>query len=108
MLLLVGPSGCGKTTLLSVIGAMLERDGGECAVMGRDPLEMQPRDRAHFRGEFIGFVFQGFNLLPTLTAEDNVSVPLLIGGTSHRQARQRRKGNPWHRRARRAPGRAAG
>ncbi|MCJ7452212.1 MAG: ABC transporter ATP-binding protein [Steroidobacteraceae bacterium] len=89
LLLLVGPSGCGKTTLLSVIGAMLERDGGECAVMGRDPGEMQPRDRARFRGESIGFVFQGFNLLPTLTAEDNVSVPLLIGGASRRRARQR-------------------
>jgi putative ABC transport system ATP-binding protein len=89
LLLLVGPSGCGKTTLLSVIGAMLDRDGGECAVMGRDPAEMPPRDRARFRGESIGFVFQGFNLLPTLTAEDNVCVPLLIGGTSRRPARRR-------------------
>ena len=51
LLLLVGPSGCGKTTLLSIIGAMLERDGGECAVMGRDPGDMQPRERARFRGD---------------------------------------------------------
>jgi predicted lysophospholipase L1 biosynthesis ABC-type transport system permease subunit len=50
---------------------------------------MQPGERARFRGESIGFVFQGFNLLPTLTADDNVSVPLLIGGASRRQARQR-------------------
>ena len=89
LLLLVGPSGCGKTTLLSIIGAMLERDGGECEVMGRDPGDMGTRDRARFRGESIGFVFQGFNLLPALTAEENVAVPLLIGGAPRPRARQR-------------------
>jgi putative ABC transport system ATP-binding protein len=89
LLLLVGPSGCGKTTLLSIIGAMLERDGGECDVMGRDPGDMGTRDRARFRGESIGFVFQGFNLLPALTAEENVTVPLLIGAVSRPRARAR-------------------
>jgi putative ABC transport system ATP-binding protein len=91
LLLLAGPSGCGKTTLLSVIGAMLERDAGECAVMGRDPGDMDARERARFRGESVGFVFQGFNLLPTLTAEENVAVPLLIGGAPRRNAHRRAK-----------------
>jgi putative ABC transport system ATP-binding protein len=86
LLLLVGPSGCGKTTLLSIIGAMLERDAGDCAVMGRDPQDMERSERARFRGESLGFVFQGFNLLPTLTAVENVTVPLLIGGTPRRSA----------------------
>jgi putative ABC transport system ATP-binding protein len=86
MLLLVGPSGCGKTTLLSIIGAMLERDAGECEVLGRDPGRMNRRARARFRGSACGFVFQAFNLLPTLTAEENVAVPLLIAGVSRRAA----------------------
>jgi putative ABC transport system ATP-binding protein len=91
LMLLVGPSGCGKTTLLSIIGAMLDRDAGECDVMSRDPGGMGTAERPRFRGESLGFIFQGFNLLPTLTAEENVAVPLLIGGTrrldAFRQAR---------------------
>ena len=86
LMLLVGPSGCGKTTLLSIIGAMLDRDAGECTVMARDPGQMNPGERAQFRGESLGFIFQGFNLLPTLSAEENVAVPLLIGGTPRRDA----------------------
>ena len=66
LLMLVGPSGCGKTTLISVIAAILDRDGGECAVLGRDLQRMDATDRAHFRGASIGFVFQAFNLLPAL------------------------------------------
>ena len=89
LLLLVGPSGCGKTTLLSILGAMLRRDGGECDVLARDPDGMSPLERAKFRGESLGFVFQAFNLLPELTAEDNVIVPMLIGGASRRRATQR-------------------
>lgn len=88
LLLLVGPSGCGKSTLLSIIGAMLERDAGECTVLGRDPATMPRSERARFRGESVGFVFQGFNLLPTLTAQENVAVPLLIGGTPRGKALQ--------------------
>jgi putative ABC transport system ATP-binding protein len=86
LLLLVGPSGCGKTTLLTIIGAMLERDAGECAVMGHDPGEMGRNERARFRGESLGFVFQGFNLLPPLTAQENVAVPLMIGGMPRQTA----------------------
>jgi putative ABC transport system ATP-binding protein len=86
LLLLVGPSGCGKTTLLSIVGAMLDRDGGQCEIMGRDPADMGPAERANFRGSCLGFVFQSFNLMPSLTATENVAVPLLIAGASRRSA----------------------
>ncbi|MCW5889252.1 MAG: ABC transporter ATP-binding protein [bacterium] len=86
LLMLVGPSGCGKTTLISVIAAILDQDGGECTVLGRDPSKMNQRERARFRGSSIGFVFQAFNLLPALSAAENVAVPLLIGGMGRRQA----------------------
>jgi len=91
LLMLVGPSGCGKTTLLSIIAAILDRDGGECVVLGRDLQQMDRSERAGFRGVSIGFVFQGFNLLPSLTAAENVAVPLLINGVprSHALARAR-------------------
>jgi putative ABC transport system ATP-binding protein len=54
--------------------------------MARDPGQMNPGERARFRGESLGFIFQGFNLLPTLSAEENVAVPLLIGGRSRHVA----------------------
>ncbi len=80
LLLLVGPSGSGKTTLLSIIAAILEPDTGTCEVLGQDLAGMNERARALFRRWAIGFVFQSFNLLPALTAEENVALPLLIGG----------------------------
>jgi len=91
MLLLVGPSGCGKTTLLSIVGAMLDRDAGECEVMDRDPRDMNAAQRADFRSSSLGFIFQSFNLLPTLTAADNVAVPLLIAAIPRRHAMSRAK-----------------
>ncbi len=78
--MLVGPSGCGKTTLISVIAGILDRDAGECSVFGRDFSAMGQRERTRYRGENIGFVFQQFNLLPTLNAAENVAVPLMILG----------------------------
>lgn len=89
LLMLVGPSGCGKTTLISIITAILNQDGGECTVLGRDPLRMSENERAHFRGRFIGFVFQAYNLLPALSALENVSVPLLLNGASEKDAQTR-------------------
>ncbi len=89
MLMLVGPSGCGKTTLISVIAAILDRDGGECTVLGRDLQQMDKRERAHFRGVSIGFVFQTFNLLPALTVAENAAVPLLINGAPRSEALSR-------------------
>ena len=89
LLMLVGPSGCGKTTLISVLAAILDQDDGECVVLGKDVRRLGARARARFRGQTIGFVFQQFNLLPTLTAVENVAVPLLINGTPRRRALDR-------------------
>src|SRR6266550_352585 len=80
LMMLVGPSGCGKTTLISVIAGILDQDSGDCRVLGQDLLSMSQREKTRYRGQTIGFVFQSFNLLPTLTAAENVSVPLLING----------------------------
>lgn len=86
LLMLVGPSGCGKTTLISVIAGILDRDDGECRVFGHDYMQMSGRERTKWRGETIGFVFQSFNLLPTLSAAENVAVPLLINGAPRSKA----------------------
>jgi putative ABC transport system ATP-binding protein len=89
LLMLVGPSGCGKTTLISVIAGILDHDEGDCTVFGNDFKSMRNRDRTTYRGQNIGFVFQAFNLLPTLTAAENVAVPLLILGTPRKEAIER-------------------
>ncbi len=86
LLMLVGPSGCGKTTLISVVAGVLDRDEGECTVLGQDYARMSSGARAEFRGRNIGFVFQQFNLIPTLSIAENVAVPLLIGGAPRKQA----------------------
>jgi putative ABC transport system ATP-binding protein len=78
--MLVGPSGCGKTTLISVITGLLNATSGDVAVLGEWPSRMSARDQIVFRQRHIGFVFQQFNLLPALTAAENVAVPLLVGG----------------------------
>ena len=92
LMMLVGPSGCGKTTLISVIAGILDLDGGRCTVFGNDLTSMSQPARTIWRGRSVGFVFQAFNLLPTLTAADNVAVPLMILGlrraTATRQARE--------------------
>ncbi len=89
LLMLVGPSGCGKTTLISIISAILDQDGGQCEVLGRDVHAMSERERTRFRGDTIGFVFQSFNLLPALSALENISVPLLLKGTPRNEAERR-------------------
>ncbi len=86
LLMLVGPSGCGKTTLISVIAAVLDRDGGECTVLGEDLAKMRSDAKTRFRGKNVGFVFQAFNLIPTLSIAENVSVPLLINGFPRQKA----------------------
>jgi len=86
LLMLVGPSGCGKTTLISVIAGVLRRDGGECTVYENDYQKMSELETTRYRGKNIGFVFQAFNLIPTLTAEENVAAPLVINGTQRRAA----------------------
>ena len=84
--MLVGPSGCGKTTLISIISAILDQDAGQCEVLGHDLSSFGPEERVRFRGGSIGFVFQVFNLLPALTAKENVAVPLLIKGMARKSA----------------------
>jgi putative ABC transport system ATP-binding protein len=86
LLILAGPSGCGKTTLISVIAAILDRDGGECVVLGRDLQQMDRTERARFRGASIGFIFQTFNLLPAINVAENVAVPLLVNGVPRLRA----------------------
>jgi putative ABC transport system ATP-binding protein len=86
MTLLVGPSGCGKTTLLSVIAGILDATDGEVTVLGKDLMAMSNGKKVRFRGDNIGFVFQQYNLLPALTAAENVAVPLIIAGYSRRVA----------------------
>lgn len=80
LLMLVGPSGCGKTTLISVIAGVLDHDGGDCIVFGKDLGQISHSERTRFRGSTVGFVFQAFNLIPTLSIAENVAVPLLING----------------------------
>ncbi len=89
LMMLVGPSGCGKTTLISIIAGILDRDEGDCRVFGQDFSAMSQRRRTRYRGENVGFVFQAFNLLPTLTAAENVSVPMLINRASKSEAMDR-------------------
>ena len=89
LMMLVGPSGCGKTTLISLIAGILDQTEGECVVFGHDYRQMSQSDKTRYRGENIGFVFQAYNLIPTLTAAENVAVPLLVRGESRRKATER-------------------
>lgn len=89
LLMLVGPSGCGKTTLISIIAGILDADGGRCVVAGNEFSKLSERQRCALRGKTIGFVFQSFNLIPTLTAAENVSIPLLIAGVERGAALER-------------------
>jgi putative ABC transport system ATP-binding protein len=86
LMMLVGPSGCGKTTLISIIAGVLDHDEGSVSVFGEDLKGMSSRERTEFRGRTVGFVFQAFNLIPTLTLAENVAVPLLINGVSRAKA----------------------
>lgn len=89
LLMVIGPSGCGKTTLISVITTILGPDSGQCHVFGQDLRHMGEKELAGFRCRSIGFVFQLFNLLPALTAVENVAIPLLIQGVPWERARAR-------------------
>jgi putative ABC transport system ATP-binding protein len=87
--LLVGPSGCGKTTLISILAGTLDATGGGVAVFGEDLKQLSKREKAAFRAKNVGFVFQQFNLLPALTAAENVAVPLVINGFAKAAAMKR-------------------
>jgi putative ABC transport system ATP-binding protein len=88
---LVGPSGCGKTTLLCVIAGLLDRNDGDLTVLGQRPDDLSESQRVLFRRRNLGFVFQQYNLLPALTAAENVSVPLLAAEVPRKEALERGK-----------------
>jgi len=88
LLMLVGPSGCGKTTLISILACVLDHDGGFCEVLGLDIKKFNDKERSRFRGRSVGFVFQAFNLLPSLNAAENIAVPLIIQGKNIAEAVQ--------------------
>lgn len=89
LLMLVGPSGCGKTTLISIIAGILDYDEGECTVLGQDPKRMSARELTRLRGANVGFVFQAYNLIPTLNAAENAAIPLLLNGVPRARAVKR-------------------
>jgi putative ABC transport system ATP-binding protein len=82
IMMLVGPSGCGKTTLLSAIAGTMKVESGTINVFGSPLEKMSSGALTRFRAKNIGFIFQQFNLIPTLSVAENVSVPLLIQGYS--------------------------
>lgn len=83
---IMGPSGSGKSTLMHLMGALDTPSTGRAVFQGRDLQSMSDRERSLLRRTKIGFVFQAFNLLPTLTASENVALPLLLDGQSRRTA----------------------
>jgi lipoprotein-releasing system ATP-binding protein len=86
MLAVVGPSGVGKSTLLHLLGLLDRPEAGELHLFGRSVASLSVRERARWRNEKIGFVFQFHALLPEFTLEENVAMPRLIAGESHQQA----------------------
>ncbi len=87
--LIIGPSGSGKTTLLSLIGCVIYPSTGTLWVDGQEINSLSQNQKAALRLNSIGFVFQNFNLLAPLTAEDNVMMPLILQKVSHKEAKQR-------------------
>src|SRR6266446_6038841 len=85
----VGPSGSGKTTLLSVVAGLLDHDEGSLHVLDADMGTLSNAERLRFRRQNIGFLFQQYNLLPALTAVENVAVPLIANGIPRRRAEER-------------------
>jgi len=85
---LMGPSGSGKTTLLNLVGGLDQADSGIVQVGDEDLAAMDGSELAQWRSEHVGFIFQGFNLLPVLSARENVELPLLLAPLSKRQRRE--------------------
>src|ERR1700719_4884758 len=82
---IMGPSGSGKSTLMHLLGALDTPTSGQALFGGKDLSKMSDRERSLLRRTRIGFIFQFFNLLPTLKAAENVALPLLLGGLAHRK-----------------------
>ena len=90
--LLVGPSGCGKTTLISIIAGLLDPTAGDVSLFGTPQSQLRGNRRVDFRARNVGFVFQQYNLLPSLTAAENVAVPLLVARQPRKRAIERAAG----------------
>ncbi|MFP5378508.1 MAG: ABC transporter ATP-binding protein, partial [Vicinamibacteria bacterium] len=88
-LALMGPSGSGKTTLLNLMGGLDQPSEGSLEVAGADIARLSSGALSRWRAQHVGFVFQLYNLLPVLTAERNVELPLLLQGLGAREARAR-------------------
>ena len=89
MIAVMGPSGCGKTTLLNCLSGLDDLSSGSVHLEGQDVHAMKDNPRTEYRARKMGFIFQSFNLLPVLTALENVELPLLVSGTSPREARKK-------------------
>ncbi|MCL2632975.1 MAG: ABC transporter ATP-binding protein [Oscillospiraceae bacterium] len=85
---IVGASGSGKTTLMNIIGCLDRASGGEYILCGEDVCKLSGRALSYIRNEKIGFIFQGFNLIPTLTARENIELPLIYRKTPRRVREQ--------------------
>ena len=89
MVAVMGPSGCGKTTMLNCLSGLDEFDSGEVYIEGDNLADMNDRKRTGYRARRVGFVFQTFNLLPVISAVENVELPLLVSGVRPSEARKR-------------------
>ena len=89
MVSIMGPSGCGKTTLLNCLSGLDAIDGGDVLIEGVSLAAMSDRERTDYRAAHMGFVFQFYNLMPVLTAVENVELPLLVSRIDAREARRR-------------------
>lgn len=89
MVAVMGPSGCGKTTLLNTLSGLDSVTSGQVWIEGQDLAEMSDKKRTNYRARRMGFIFQVYNLLPVLSAVENVELPLLVAGVRPREARQR-------------------
>lgn len=89
MVAIMGPSGCGKTTLLNCLSGLDTIDEGDVYIRGENLRDLSERERTAYRAQHMGFIFQDFNLLPVLSAVENVELPMLISKVSSRKARQR-------------------
>lgn len=89
MVAIMGPSGCGKTTLLNCLSGLDSIDEGDVFIQGDNLRDLSDRERTAYRAQHMGFIFQDFNLLPVLSAVENVELPLLVAGMPGRKARKR-------------------
>jgi len=89
MIAIMGPSGCGKTTFLNLLSGLDDVTSGNVKIEGKDLSQMTDNEKTEHRAQRMGFIFQFYNLLPVLTAVENVEMPLLVSGTPAKEAREK-------------------